>query len=270
MNEFALGLAWGAVGGIGALVVLLRSGSTWARGLREKVLGQQVVSELPNGIVDDVRKTDPGLAQAIETPPAVPVDTVPDELPRDRQEAIERAQTHEEAETEARRFIRNPDVARAIATLVRWKPRPNRSESQYQNSFRLFASKNGYGGVILEQERIPWGGGGGSRIAVPDFILDNRLLLEFKADLEASGDTDRAMGQMLRYLLAWKSRGPAILAVCGKISPELRFLVRVYVQTWRKQLNLPVTVFFKRDDEALQRDECLEMPTDEPKLERTA
>lgn len=202
----------------------------------------------------------------LEAVPAVAVEEVPEEVTKPAQEAIESASSEAEAVEAAKRFIRDPSVAKAVAVLVRWRTRKNNSEQAYQNSFRTFASRNGYGGAVAEKPRIPWGGGGGSRVAVPDLVLDDRVLVELKADLEGSGETDRAMGQMLRYLLAWKSRGPAVLAVCGRVSPELRFLVRIYVDTWRKQLNLPVTVFFKQDEQALEG-EAVDMPTEAPRLE---
>jgi hypothetical protein len=70
---------------------------------------------------------------------------------------------------------------------------------------------------------------------------------------------------MLRYLLAWKRRGPAVLVVCGDCSEELRFLIRTYVVGWRRQIQLPVTVYFKRDSTAPTDDEFM-MPVSKGSL----
>jgi hypothetical protein len=206
-------------------------------------------------------KGDPELAQIIAAPPAVPLDTVPEEVTPEAEQAIQSAATPQEAVAAAKRFVRNEELAEVIATLVAWRTRPNNLESQYQTSFRRWASKHGYAGQIEEKRHIPWGGGGGSRTAVPDMILRKRVLVELKADLTGSAEADRAMGQMLRYLLAFKDKGPAVLAVCGEVSREIRFLVRMYITTWRKSVNLPVTVFFKRGSVDV-RDEDAEMPTE--------
>lgn len=269
MITFLLGLVLGAA----ALFAVLIFGSRRNPRLRASVSGllnggQESTVPLSLAAVRDVEENDPEFAAVIESAPAVPVDSVPEEVGQPAQQAIEQAQTPEAALEVAKRFIRDPDVARAIVCLVRWRTRRNNSESQYQNSFRTYANKSGYAGQLAEKQRIPWGGGGGNRIAIPDLLLGDRVLVELKADLEASGDTDRAMGQMLRYLLAWKGKGPAVLAVCGKVSPEIRFLVRMYIDTWRRQLNLPVTVFFKQDGDESPAEANMEMPTEAPKLER--
>lgn len=271
MNEFSLGVVVGLAGGLLAVVSVLRSRRAALSRLRDTVLSIMGVPaaevSLAKDIVQDVRENDPGLASVIEAAPAVPVASVPEEVPLTDQDAIRLAATDEAALNVAKRFIRDPGVAKAFTTLVRWKTRAGNDEDTFQRSFRNHANRSGYSGALAEKQRIPWGGGGGSRVAIPDFLLDDRVLVEIKAGLEASGETDRAMGQMLRYLLAWKGKGPAILAVCGRITPELRFLVRLYVRTWRRQLNLPVTVYFKFDDDASRSDEHLEMPTEAPRLE---
>jgi hypothetical protein len=197
--------------------------------------------------MQDIKQADADLAAVIESEPAVPVESVPEEVTRSNQNDIQDAPTHAAAVEVAKRFIQDADVAEAVATLSRWRTRRNNSENQYQNSFRNHARNCGYTKDDIEEKpRITWGGGGGTRIAIPDLILRNRVLVELKADLMASGEVDRAMGQMLRYLLAWKNKGPALLVVCGDVSPEIRFLVHMYITTWRQTVNLPVTVLFKQ------------------------
>lgn len=56
-----------------------------------------------------------------------------------------------------------------------------------------------------------------------------------------------------------------MLAVCGKVSPEIRWLIITYTNTWRKQLNFPVMAFFKQDNSGVEQEP--EMPTEEPIIE---
>ena len=221
---------------------------------------------LPSAALEDIAD-DPDLAKVINAEPEVPLSSVPETLTASEQERIADAPDGEAALMVARRYIPDEGLAEAVTCLVRWRTRRGNDELQYQNSFRAHARRNGYADRLEEKRRIPWGGGGGNRTAIPDFILDGRVLVELKADLFASGDTDRALGQMLRYLLAWKDKGPAVLAVCGEAPPEIRFLVRVHVRTWRKQLNLPIIVFFKQDANEVS-DEASMLPAQSSTLER--
>ena len=218
--------------------------------------------------IEDIKTADPELANIIQSQPAVPVESIPDEITRATQTEIQNAPTAEAAIAVASKFIRDLDVAKVVVDVTRWDPRRCRSEIQYQNSFLRHVRKSGYRDQeIQEKLRISWGGDhGGNRTAIPDLILRNRVLVELKADLTASGETDRAMGQMLRYLLAWKGKGPSILLICGDVSPELRFLIRLYISTWRKTVRLPVTVLFRK----FPTDMGDEMPTEDPLTEPTS
>jgi hypothetical protein len=215
-------------------------------------------------LMQDLRASDPELADAIEGDPAVEVSTVPETLTAADQRAIETA-SPAVAEQVAARFIRNPDLRRVVVQLAHWRTRKNNSEEVYENSFRRHARSHGYRDTLSKKERIKWRvGDGGERIAIPDLILDDTVLVELKAGLSKSGEMDRALGQMLRYLLAWKKRGPAVLAICGATTPETRWLVLSHVNTWRKQLNFPVMAFFKQGaDGAVDP----EMPVGDPRQE---
>lgn len=270
---FLVGLLIGLISGVGATCAFVITGDRIHPRLRLTVsrmlLGQQSCLEpTTERVIQDLRQQDPAFAAVVESEPAVSVTSVPETVPHTAQSAIEAAPSHHAATETAARFIRDPDLRDVVVTLVRWRTRPDNTESQYQNSFTSHAAKSGYKKDRLRQkERIPWAGGGGSRIAIPDLILGGRVLVELKAGLTSSGETDRAMGQMLRYLLAWKASGPAVLAICGRVSPEIRWLVLTYVNTWRSQLNLPVMVFFKQGHEGfVDGDRDAEMPLEPPKV----
>ena len=165
------------------------------------------------------------------------------------------ARTDADAERQIKGTIVDRDVRDVVIALVRWKPPAHlESEKEYEASFVRSLAKRGITkDQILLKERITWSAddrhGGGSRVGIPDLIVKNKVLVELKANLSGAEAADRAMGQMLRYLLAWKGRGPAVLAVCGESSPEIRFLIRTYMKIWRDTLRLPVTVVFRRSDE---------------------
>lgn len=227
--------------------------------------------------MEDIKQTDPELAEIIESKPAVPVRSVPEEIliSKAAQDEIQSAPTAAAAVKVASEFIRNEEVAKVVAAVTRWRPRLCNSETDYQNSFIRHIRRGSYytENQIEEKGRITWGHDqGGRRTAIPDLLLgnkdndsDKRILVELKANLTVSGETDRAMGQMLRYLIAWKRRGPSMLIVCGDVSPEIRFLVRIYINAWRKILNLPVTVLFRRFPAGTET----EMPLGETAIEAT-
>jgi hypothetical protein len=60
---------------------------------------------------------------------------------------------------------------------------------------------------------------------------------------------------VLRYLLAFKQSGPAVLIICGECDPLMTMIVRQYVEVWRRELRLPVTVWFAREESAAQVDD---------------
>jgi PD-(D/E)XK nuclease superfamily len=205
--------------------------------------------------LDKLRREAPGLADRITKPAKVDPADVPAEVKaEDHRDAVATGDLSAVRE-HTRRFIRNPDVAELIAILLMWNPARRQSgsspgEKYYERSLMLALKRYGFDGRVDQQPRLQWSDGlTGSRPAQPDLTLRGRVLVEIKADLTQADEADRAMGQMLRYLLAWRDQGPAVLVVCGEVPPIMRFLVRHYVDIWRGRLGCPITVFFKRDDE---------------------
>jgi hypothetical protein len=215
--------------------------------------------------LDELKRDNPDLANMIAAPAVAAVEDQPAEIRPSQIEDLQQANNDKAAVTIARRYVKDPEVAIVVAALSRWHPRNEpSSEAEFQD--RFITRLRGLGvlkGEVLVNERLLWSAderhGGGNRAAYPDLIVRNRVLVELKGDLIDAGTTDRAMGQMLRYLQAWKNRGPAVLAVCGQSKPEMRFLVRLYVRIWRDTLGLPVTVLFKNSDERMSH-EPAEMP----------
>jgi hypothetical protein len=141
-----------------------------------------------------------------------------------------------------------------------WNPPRHRDEYRFQDSFERFLLANGYTGDDFQSEAaVSWRAAAGAvdkQHARPDFIVRNRVLVEIKRNLTASGASDRALGQMLRYLVAWADRGPALLLVCNECNGHLRSLIKRYVRSWQAQ-GVPVMAYFVRTD---SRADALEMP----------
>jgi hypothetical protein len=209
----------------------------------------------------ELEREDPQAAQALRKPPAVPVENVPPSLTSQQQEELRNCPTPESRKERAHRFIKDPDAADVIAVLAGWRPTRRRAgveltEREYEEKLIRFLQRreHGFNGAIERRPPAQWGRDdvvdAETRKAIPDLAIRDRVLVELKGELKRSGDADRAMGQMLRYLLAWRLRGPAILVICGEVDPSIKFLVRRYIDSWRQTLRLAVTVFFVREDMA--------------------
>lgn len=212
---------------------------------------------IPPDALHELRQQMPEAAEQFEAPSPVSVHDVPAELGSAQTAAIESATSVAAATAVARHFVHHSHTAEIIAALTRWKPRRRQrgvdlTESEYEESLHRFLKQQQLSSTVRAKPRVYWGSeeAPGGRAAIPDFVFRESVLVELKADLTRSDQADRALGQMLRYLLAWKRTGSAVLAICGDVAPHNRFLVRLYVEQWRRDLGLPVTVFFKRVDES--------------------
>lgn len=194
--------------------------------------------------VAEIRQVDEELADQIAAAPAIEPEAIPasiDERTRDLQNA-----------DQVIGRVPHDDLQHVLRVLWGWKPRSREgNEKGYVNSMLAYMRKNGVSGNEVEREkRIQWGGG--KRWAQPDVVVRGRVLIEIKSDLTTSSASDRSLGQMLRYLLAFKKVGPAVLIICGERDPLMTMIVRQYVEVWRSELRLPVTVWFAREESAAQ------------------
>lgn len=190
--------------------------------------------------VAEIRAFDAELADQIAAAPAVQPESVPaviDEPTRER---------HDPEQILSR--ISHPDLRDVLRALWGWNPRSREGDERgYVNSMLVHVRKNGVPTNEVERDpRIQWPGS--KRWAQPDVVVRKNVLIEIKADLTTSSASDRSLGQMLRYLLAFKTTGPAVLIVCGECDPLMSMIVRQYVEVWRNELRLPVTVWFARTE----------------------
>jgi len=194
--------------------------------------------------VAEIRAVDAELADQIAAAPAVEPELVPaviDERTRDRN-----------APEQVLSRVAHPDLRQVLQALWGWKPRSREGDERgYVNSMLVHARKNGVPTNEVERDpRIQWPGS--KRWAQPDVVVRKSVLIEVKADLTTSSSSDRSLGQMLRYLLAFKTTGPAVLIVCGECDPLMSMIVQQYVDVWRNELRLPVTVWFARTQSVAQ------------------
>lgn len=158
--------------------------------------------------------------------------------------------------------VKHPRTRALVQAVVAWRPRRHRSEAKFQESFEKFLSASGRShspefepGQLERHRRVPFAG---DRVACPDFIYDS-VLVELKRGLTASGETDRALGQLLRYLWLWRTKGTAVLVICGEYDRHLKALAQNYVRGWRAQ-GLPVMALFVRETEGDAMDEVPDFP----------
>jgi hypothetical protein len=235
MNELMLLLVGAVLGALIAGAMVMRRPELAAR------MGFAHVH--PRAMADDleaIRKEDKELAARIEAPPAVD----PAEVPFVVDEALQRSPDFQKVVAR----VYHSTLRETLLGLHGWRPRSRSGDERgYVNSMLHYLKRNDIKGMDIEREkRITWADG--ARWAKPDVIVKQRVLVEVKADLDSSSASDRSMGQMLRYLLAWKDRGPAILVVCGQCDSVTQLLTKDNIRSWRESLKLPVTVWFVREE----------------------
>jgi hypothetical protein len=63
----------------------------------------------------------------------------------------------------------------------------------------------------------------------------------------ARAGSDRALGKIARYCIAWRREGPALLVVCNDFNLNLHKFVERTVRGWKAQ-GVPVVAYFVRAD----------------------
>jgi hypothetical protein len=235
--DFVLGLIVGVV----AVVALL---TLTAIIRRFHVRGAGAAT--PRDIAAQVRAVHPLMATIIESKPAVDPESAG---PATVDEATVNAA---DAGQRLARLVRDPDLRDFLVALKSWTPQYHEAEASYGSSLQRYVARQS---GVSANEFVRWPSDIRLRLeddegrVAPDFCFRKRVLVEIKGDLHTASETDRALGQMVRYLLAWKQHGPALLIVCGRHRAVYRALVRVYVHLWRTTLRIPVTVYFLRKDD---------------------
>jgi hypothetical protein len=242
MPEFAFGVVLGLIVGTFLVLRVAALVPSAARAIGRALGFAPPQPAFPSEVLRDVRQADPALANIIESPPKVD--------PADVPAAVEAEVLAGPGGDAVLRGIENKDVRELLGALRGWKPKRREKEYRYGNDLRRWVETKALGDAL---EQWPQGvqielADDASRVQ-PDFCFRNRVLVEIKADIWEATTADRALGQMLRYLLAWKETGPAILVICGECRPLYEALIRIEVETWREKLQLAVTVFFVRYDD---------------------
>jgi hypothetical protein len=208
--------------------------------------GSRELDATTENILDEIRVQEPALVEIIERAPATPVEDVPAE--------IDASEVNGPDAEEHLAGIRDPHLTRFLRALHGWHPASSTygDELGFGNSMVWHLTNRAKISRSEIQNQVPLRLelGGASKPLKPDFILWDRLLVEVKGDMDNSAASDRSMGQLFRYLLAWKSKGPSVLVICGRCDPVLLILIRIYVNIWRQRFRVPVTVFFASHEDA--------------------
>jgi hypothetical protein len=154
--------------------------------------------------------------------------------------------------TEEAKIARIPheDLRELIRALSTWRPKRHNDEEAFQRSFQRHLLQSGYAEpTITRHPRLRWTAedrdpGSHDKRAVPDFSV-KKVLVEIKRNITASAESDRALGQMARYCIAWRREGPAVLVVCNDFDRNLRTFVERTVRGWKAQ-GVPVMAYFAR------------------------
>lgn len=216
--------------------------SNMRRALRIRGRKADETTGLPESTLEEIRREDPALAEILSEPPAVEPSDVP--------AVVSTAQVNE-GELPP---VRNPRLGQLLSALRGWRPRSRAygGEAGFGNSMVWHLTRRG--GISRtefdEKRKITLRIGSETRPAMPDYIFWDHVLVEIKGDVDHGSTSDRALGQMFRYMLAWKKRGVALLIICGYCSPVYKLVIQQYVDTWRIRFKMPVTVFFAYDGDA--------------------
>jgi hypothetical protein len=140
-------------------------------------------------------------------------------------------------------------LIRLIRLLPKWHPQNHWEEKGYQRSFYRFLRSNGYDDRDIAKEKSisPRGDDPrpGERRAKPDFIIKKNVLVEIKKEFDITSTTDRAVGQVGRYIHYWRTTGPTLLLVCSEYDNHLRSVVDAQIERWKSR-DIPVMAHYVR------------------------
>jgi hypothetical protein len=178
-------------------------------------------------------------------PPAIQPEVLPD--------SVTPGEQHKAA------VIPHAELRRLIKTLQTWKPKRHHAEDGFHRSFERHLLESGYLPSELERHRaLRWNARDqaptlGDKRAVPDFIVADSVLVEIKRNVDGSSSSDRSLGQMSRYSMAFRRKGPALLVVCNEFDAELRVFVEKTIRGWKTH-GAPVMAYFAREPDVRSED----------------
>jgi len=125
------------------------------------------------------------------------------------------------------------DSVEVLTSLFdKWHPRNCKNEKDYENSLHFFLIKKLKGHQITKQYAI-------GRFRA-DLVIDNRLIIEIKYNLDTPGKYRSLLGQLAEYK-QWGGR--VILLLVGKTDPDLRERLTSYLE----KEGFYATYYFERD-----------------------
>jgi hypothetical protein len=133
-------------------------------------------------------------------------------------------------------FLMPASVRNVIGFVQSWRPRNCESEKEFERSLKKHLEKNLPKSDVISQ--FAQGRMKG------DIVVDDRILIELKADLNSTAKMQRLLGQIDDYESKWK--GEVIVVICGDVDRDL-------LKTLRKKIESYAPSFFSTllDDQKL-------------------
>ena len=109
--------------------------------------------------------------------------------------------------------------AEVRGAIKSWKPRGCKTEKDYERSLEAKLRKE------LKKRNIQTQYG--SVRQKVDIVVDSKVAIEIKKDLNSTGDLQRTIGQLDQYLHAWEG---VFLVLCGETAPDLLKSLQQYAR----------------------------------------
>jgi len=101
-----------------------------------------------------------------------------------------------------------------------WKPKDCKTEKDFEKSLLMLLRIN-LDGIKIEAQY----GAGRQKV---DIVVDDKIPIEIKKDVNTAAALHRAMGQLEQYLLKWDL---VFLVLCGRITPENLAALKEYAKS---------------------------------------
>jgi hypothetical protein len=129
-----------------------------------------------------------------------------------------------------------------INALQNWKPHTSSSEGEYQDKLLRHLSRSMPDAVI--DSEYPVGEKYDGTNGRADIVINDTILVEMKKDSSGTA-MDRAKGQIDKYSIAWKDRGPIILLLCDYDYERAKAVFTPVMENFARQQKPVLTIVAK-------------------------
>ena len=107
-------------------------------------------------------------------------------------------------------------LGKVIDLIESWRPRSCETEKEFEKSLMRHLEKNLEKAEIIQQYAA-------GRLR-GDIVVDGKILIEIKQDLDSTGKLQRLLGQIELYNSKWN--GQVVVVLCGESKRDLLQVVR--------------------------------------------